>query len=262
MSTKNRLKSSNQSVTSRNPSNENAQTHFCRSRSIDSMSANDKVQSTGGTESNDEKTPNTGTLANKFRTLRKRLSRTSNSQKHEQAINRVKTNHNEKENAIKSGGDESEASSVGEEFTQVSFAELPPSNSDSTPTETSTAAALKLHRSLPLEKTPSIVTSPPADLNEKNDDNENANLSKTWSASTFTGAQLRGTCSLEYTEHMKDKSHKKKAHMIDLRKDDAQQQSNITAMTSTSKHSNSTSFTSYHSHSITVVNNKGALSSS
>ncbi len=244
------------------PCNDKAPTPICRSRSIDSVSGNEQTQPTGGVESTDEKPQNTETLANKFRKLRKRLSRTSNCNKHEQAINRVKLNHNEKENTGKSGGDDSEASSVGEDFTQLSFTEVPTTNTELTDTESSIAIGLKVIRSLPLEKTPSIVTSPP-NTDEKTDDsgssNENANLSKTWSSSAFTGAQLRGTCSLEYTEHMKDKSHKKKAHMVDLRKDDGQQQSTTTTITSTSKNTISTSFTSYHTHAITVVNNKGAL---
>jgi hypothetical protein len=238
------------------------------------MSANDQTIEShkgGGGSSHDDKPQSTATLAKTFRTLRKRLSRTSNSNKHEDAIKQVRSKHKDKDNAIKSGGDDSEASSTGEEFTQLSFTEVPTSNPDLTAiaSATSTATSLKVHRSLPAEKTPAIVTSsPPFESNEPNaktDDsgssNENSNLSKTWSPSAFTGAQLHGTCSLEYIEYTKDKSHKRKAHMIDLRKDDVQHHQQLTAtMSATSKHSISTSFTSYHRHSLTVFSNKGALS--
>ncbi|CAF5038556.1 unnamed protein product, partial [Rotaria magnacalcarata] len=73
-------------------------------------------------------------------------------------------------------------------------------------------------------------------------------------------AQLRGTCSLEYTEHMREKSHKRKAHMVDLRKDDVhQQQQQSIMMTSTSKHSISTSLTSSNNHPVALMNNKSVL---
>jgi hypothetical protein len=230
MSIKNRLKVANQS-SSRNPTGENTHAKFFRSRSIDSMSGNEKISGSdsAGTGEGfiDDKPPSSATFAKTFRTLRKRLSRPSVSNKQEQKQRRSNTN----ELAGKSGGDDSEASSTGEEVPQVSVTDTPTSNSDLTEIETTpTAVSLKVHRSLPAEKTPSIVTSPPPlpDVNETTDDSENSyensNLSKTWSSSTFTGAQLHGTCSLEYTEHMKEKSHKRKAHVIDLRKDDGQQQ--------------------------------------
>ncbi|CAF4886766.1 unnamed protein product, partial [Rotaria magnacalcarata] len=72
-------------------------------------------------------------------------------------------------------------------------------------------------------------------------------------------AQLRGTCSLEYTEHMREKSHKRKAHMVDLRKDDVHQQQQSIMMTSTSKHSISTSLTSSNNHPVALMNNKSVL---
>ena len=43
--------------------------------------------------------------------------------------------------------------------------------------------------------------------------------------------------------------------MIDLRKDDHQQQSTTNTITSTSKNSISTTFTSYHTRTVTVFNN-------
>ena len=225
----------------------------------------------GGGTSQDEKPTGSTTLAKTFRTLRKRLSRTSNSTKHGSIVARVRASANEKDNAVKSGGDESEASSTGEDSTQLTFSEIPISNPDLTalPTKVGTATTLKVHRSAPADTTPTIVTSPPAlessDAVEKTDDStssaENAGLSKTWSSSAFTGAQLRGTCSLEYAEHMREKSHKRKAHVVDLRKDDAQfQQLTATTMASTSNHSTSTSFTSYRSHTLTVMPTKSALS--
>jgi hypothetical protein len=151
---------------------------------------------------------------------------------------------------MKSGGDDSEASSNGEEFTQLTFSALPVTNHDITglASPTGTASLLTITQSLLSETTPSIVTSPPS--MHSNDDTENSNertchfdsscLSKTWTPSTFTGAQLRGTCSLEYAEYMRDRSHKRKTHMVDLRKDDVvnhvQQSSATTTMTSASKH--------------------------
>ena len=262
--------------------NENMRQEVCRSRSIDSMSTDHQTNeihssetATGsGGDYNNDKLPSTATFAKTFRTLRKRLSRTSNSIKHDQTH---RTSH-QQDNAIKSGGDDSEASSAGEDNTQLVFAGISPTHLDTQTTSTATieiptAVSLKVHRSLPAEKTPSIITSPPppsslqsCECNEQpfeNDDNyDSCNLSKTWSSTTFTGAQLRGTCSLEYTEHMKEKSHKRKAHMIDLRKDDGQQpqqQLTLNPNLSTSKHSISTTFTSYHNHTLTLFNTKGAL---
>jgi len=266
MSIKNRSKPLTQ-TSPRKTNNENLHTPVCRSRSIDSMSANEQViesNSSGG--GGDDKPQSTVTFAKTFRTLRKRISRTSNSNKQE-----ARRRSQQIDNVGKSGGDDSGASSTGEEGTQLVFTDIPTSNSDLTATESSTAKLLKVHRSLPSEKTPAIITSPPppppsSDSNEKNYESEssyeNSNLSKTWSGPTFTGAQLRGTCSLEYTEHMKDKSHKRKAHMIDLRKDDVQQQTqqlSPNTITSTSKTSISTAFTSYHSYTLTLFDNKGAL---
>lgn len=217
----------------------------------------------GGEGLNDEKPQSTATLAKTFRTLRKRLSRTSTSNKSDQPSPRKSSQF---DNTGKSGGDDSEASSIGDDGTQLTFAEISSTDSDLKVEENPMAVSLKVHRSLPAQNTPSIITSPPPsspDSNEKINDSEcsyeNAHLSKTWSSSTFTGAQLRGTCSLEYTEHMKEKSHKRKAHMIDLRKDDHQQQISPNTITSTSKHSISTSLTSYHSYTLTLFNTKGAL---
>jgi len=253
---KNRLKPSNSS-TGRNTSHESVSIQVFRSRSIDSMSGNDQMTGNESAGLNDEKPQNTATLATKFRTLRKRLSRTSNSTKPDNTLGRRKSNQNEKDNTLKSGGDDSEASSAGEEFTQLSFTEIPISN----PVDSlapSTAVGLRVHRSLPAEKTPPIVPSLPSnsvEINETNNDsgssNENPTLSKTWSSGTFTGAQLHGTCSIEYSEHMKDKSHKRKAHVIDLRKDDVQhhqQHLATTTITPISKHTISTCLTSYHTH--------------
>jgi len=265
MTMKNRSK-----LSSEKSSSGNVHATVCRSRSIDSVSANTQIiepPSPGGEGIfYDNKLHSTATLVKKIRTIGKRLSRTSNYNKHEQT--RVGSHQND--NIGKSGGDDSEVSSAGEEGTRISFTEIPTSNPDLTVTETSKAILLKEHRSLPPEKTPSIITSPPPppptslDLNEKKDhsgnSHENSNLSKTWSPSTFTGAQLRGTCSLEYTEHMKDKSHKRKAHLIDLRKDDVQQQQlSPNTIPSPSKHSISTPFKSYYSYTSTLFTNKGVL---
>lgn len=273
MSLRNRLKTS-----SRNTPNESPHPPVCRSRSIDSMSANEQSEShSGGEGSNaDEKPPGSATFAKTFNILRKRLSRTSNARKTDRT--RRTSNQNDSagktggnDSAGKSGGDDSEASSAGEDSAPLSFGEVPTSNSDLTAAEPPrTAVALTVHRSLPGDKTPSIITSPPpplppSDSNEKNDSNassyENSNLSKTWSASTFTGEQLRGKCSIEYTEHMKDKSHKRKAHVIDLRKDDNSQQPQPSPniILPSSKNSISTSLPSYHSHNLTPLNTKGAL---
>lgn len=277
MSIKNRLKPTNSKSTI-----ENSHTPVCRSRSIDSMSVTNNEQiveshsSTGG-GLNDDKPASTATLAKTFRTLRKRLSRTSTSNKSE-LKSRRKSNQNE--NTGRSGGDDSgDASSTcgDDSHTPLTFTEIPSINCEAPINENSTAQTLKLLRSLPAEKTPSIITSPPppssssttitttTDSNDKtneseNSANENTRLSKTWSSSTFTGAQLRGTCSLEYTEYMKEKSHKRKAHLIDLRKDDNQQQQlSPNTITSTSKNAISTSFPSYYSYTLTLFHTKGAL---
>ena len=77
--------------------------------------------------------------AKKFRTIRKHLSRTSNLINMNKQLIVVKLNHNENDNTGKSGGDDSEASSVGEEVTQLSFTEVPTSNTELTDTESSTA---------------------------------------------------------------------------------------------------------------------------
>ncbi|CAF4065954.1 unnamed protein product [Rotaria sp. Silwood2] len=235
MSNKLRAKPSNQAPSQNTPS-ENVSTSFFRSRSSESIPGNDQTtvsHSTGGggTTSgyglHEEKPPSVTTLSKTFSTLRKRLSRPSNYSKQESVLNRRSSNQTEKDRPVKSGGDDSETSSAGEENNQSAFTEIRTLNQDSTRVPSAPATSLKVHRSLPSEKTTSTLTASPLtaiDSNEANDDsgsgNESTNLSKTWAPSTFTRAQLRGTCSLEYTEHMRDKSHKRKAHMIDLRKDD------------------------------------------
>lgn len=262
--------------TPRLSSSEHTPTPFFRSRSIDSITAGTthpnaslNPLSAGAALPQDEKQTGTTSLAKTFRTLRKRLSRTSNSTKHEGLASRVRSQVAEKDNAVKSGGDESEASSVGDEPTQLVFSEIPTSDLDLTDVMSPSGAppALKGNRSVPTETAPTIITSPPpldsSEAVDKTDDStssaENSGLSKTWSASAFTGAQLRGTCSLEYTEHMREKSHKRKAHVVDLRKDDAQcQQLTTPSMTTTSNPSTSTSFTRYRSHTLTVIPTKGA----
>lgn len=278
MSSKIRLKplnpTSSSSSSNRATANDNVHIPVFRSRSIDSVPASDEAAPTAGVDAtggggcggdsaaHEDKAPSSATFAKTFRTLRKRLSRTSNSRKKEQATNVLNPN----DYGGKSGGDDSEASSTGEETGTLAFSALPTSNSDLTDLETSTAVPFRVHRSLPAEKAPEIVTSSPPDLSDSlSSSNDNPMLSKTWSPSTFTGAQLRGTCSLEYTEHMKDKSHKRKAHMIDLRKDDGQYHQQLTpnAIFSSSKHSiASTTTASYHNHCLTHVNLKGALTKS
>jgi len=277
MSSKIRLKPLNptsSSSSNRTTANDNVHIPVFRSRSIDSVPASDEAAPTAGVDAtggggcggdsaaHEDKAPSSATFAKTFRTLRKRLSRTSNSRKKEQATNVLNPN----DYGGKSGGDDSEASSTGEETGTLAFSALPTSNSDLTDLETSTAVPFRVHRSLPAEKAPEIVTSSPPDLSDSlSSSNDNPMLSKTWSPSTFTGAQLRGTCSLEYTEHMKDKSHKRKAHMIDLRKDDGQYHQQLTpnAIFSSSKHSiASTTTASYHNHCLTHVNLKGALTKS
>ncbi|CAF1230907.1 unnamed protein product [Adineta steineri] len=240
-------------TTPRNIPNENESIQIFRSRSIDSLTeSNQNINpcSTGGGEhqasSHEDKPP--ATLAKRFRTLRKRLSRTSNSNKHDHTVTHCKIHPNEKDNNnIKSGGDSSEASSAGEDLNRLSFTEIPTSDSEAQSGDYLTVApavSLKVHRSLPVEKTASTI--PAADAYEKTDSyertSENRTLSKTWSSTNFTAVQLRGTCSLEYSEHMKDKSHKRKAHMIDLRKDDHQSQLTPTSLTPLSKHSISIHF--------------------
>ena len=238
----------------RTPSSETAPVSLFRSRSIDSASVTQpaaEAHSSGtgaeggrGGSSHEDKAPGTPTFVKTFRTLRKRLSRTSNTNKHESVLNMMKPTASDKDAAFKSTGEDSGASSAGEDFTQLTFSELPTSNPDLsdivTPTPMETATIFKLNRSLPGEST-TTKTAPSSDFAEKGDETsgttDHASLSKTWSSSAFTGAQLRGTCSLEYAEHMKDKSHRRKAHMVDLRKDDIQHPPlPPSIITSTSKH--------------------------
>ena len=252
MSTKNRSKTS-----ARSANNENTHPYVFRSRSIDSISGNE--QNSGGEGGyTEEKPPSSATFAKTFHTIRKRFSRVSGSRKSDQT--QQPTNQNDLSG--KSGNDDSEVSSVSDEATPLPFQECKTSNPDLSTSRTSTAVSLTVHRSLPVEKTHLTITS--SDSNKKNHsasyNQENTNLSKTWSASTFPVEQLHGTCSVEYTEHMKDKNHRRKAHMIDLRKDDRHQQPlSPSAITSSSKHSISTDLTSYHSYTLTLLNTKGAL---
>lgn len=241
----------------RKNSNEPVPTSFFRSRSIDSMSANEPNSDTlSGGESTypDEKPPASATFAKTFLILKKRFSRTNNTNK------RRTSNINDGTGKIT--GDESEGSSAGEDGASSLSTALPASNPDligAVPT------ALSVLRSLPAEKTPKIITSPPIESKQEKDVNstkfDESNLSKTWSSGTFTGAQLRGTCSTEYTEHMKDKSRKRKAHVIDLRKDEPQQPQtpNPLSPSTTSKRSYSTTNPSYHNSNFTLLNIPGAL---
>ena len=271
------------STSRNNTPNEYAQPSVFRSRSIDSMSANEQNDSHSGGEGSqfDEKPPSSATFSKTFKLFRKRLSRTSNARKSDQTPRTSIQNDNAsksggEDSAVKSGGDDSEGGSSGcEDNTPSQFNDLPSSNPDlATPETPTTAVPLGVQRSLPQERAPAIITSPPPpsappDFHEKNGSNassygENSILSKTWSPSTFTGEQLRGKCSLEYTEHMKDKSHKRKAHVVDLRKDDQQQiqqppppPNNLSS--SSSKNAISTSFPSYYSYTLTLFNTKGAL---
>ncbi|UJR23337.1 hypothetical protein I4U23_026351 [Adineta vaga] len=237
LSLKNRFKTSNPSTPRPIPTENITRQQIFRSRSIDSASGNDQITVLPSNEvenacSIEDKPQGTTTIIKRFNTLRKRLSRTSNPNKHDE----TKLNANDKDNSAKNGGDDSEASSTGEDSAPLTFSEIPTSNPDLTTVDNSLllpATSLKVHRSLPAEQTPSIITSPPPA-----DSNNNPPLSKTWSSTTFTGAQLRGTCSLEYSEHMREKSHRRKAHMIDLRKDNPQQQLTPTPNTSLNKPSN------------------------
>ncbi len=279
MSLKNRLKSTPRN----NTPNEYTNPMVFRSRSIDSMSANEQNESHSGGEGSqiDEKPPGSATFSKTFNLFRKRLSRKNDRTRKtsNQNDNAAKSGGDDNgaksggdDSAAKSGGDDSEGgSSAGEDSVPLTFTATPTSHPDLPAIETSTAVPLGVHRSLPAEKTPAIITSPPPpppiNSNEKNDSNasnyENSNLSKTWSPSTFTGEQLHGKCSIEYTEHMKDKSHKRKAHVIDLRKDDNQQQQqqqiSPNNQTSSSKNSISTSLPSYHSYNLILFNTKGVL---
>ena len=247
--------------TSRKSTPENINASVFRSRSIDSMSGNEQLSdahSGGESAYPDEKPPPSATLAKTFQTLKKRFSRNPNKQES------IRQRSNVSDSVGKIGGDDSEGSSAGEEVPPLSFAPMPSSIPDLTDTSGSKPAALTCIRSLPLDKPPEIITSPPPfeSLQEK----EDSNLSKTWTSGAFTGAQLRGTCSVEYTEHMKDKSHKRKAHMIDLRKDELspsqqqqQQQQTPNPLTPTSKHSISSTNTSYRHYNFTQLNIPGAL---
>ncbi|CAF3849723.1 unnamed protein product [Rotaria magnacalcarata] len=230
--------------------NEVSSTPFFRSQSIDSLPSNDQTLRsipTGGGEGgfHDEKPHNTGTLSKTFRTFRSRWSRPSNLNKHDSSLACTNSDHSEKENVVKGGGDDNGGSSGGEEINQSPVRGKRVTSPDirrgsHKPLETT--VSLNLNRSFTSDKRSRIVTTPPplksTDSNDKNDDSgsgsETTNLSKTWTSSAYNRAQLRGTCSLEYTEHMREKSHKRKAHMVDLRKDDVhQQQQQSIMMTST-----------------------------
>ena len=255
MTSKSRSKTS-----ARSTSKENTHPSVFRSRSIDSISGNE--QNSGGEgDYIDEKLPSSATLAKTFQTLRKRFSRASISRKTD------RTRHQSTQNDLsgKSANEDSEASSAGEDSTPLSFQEISTSELDLTTPGTSTAVSLAVHRSLPTEKTLTVITSPPpSDSNKKNSgtgsSQENSNLSKTWSSSTFTGEQLHGKCSMEYIEQMKEKNHRHKKRIIDLRKDDPHQQLlSPSPITPSSKHSVSIYLTSYHIYTLTLLNTKGAL---
>ncbi|CAF1035478.1 unnamed protein product [Rotaria sp. Silwood1] len=248
MSNKLRAKASIQTPIQDTPS-ENLPKSLVRSRSSESIHGDDKITGshlTGGRTSvsgpHEEKPLSITTLSKTIHTLRKRLSRPAHHNKQETVTNRKSSYHNEKDNTVKGGGDDSGSSSAGEELSPSSFTDIPTPNPNVAPITPAPATALKVHRSYPLEKTSSIITPPPLttiESHETDDDSkaskENTNLSKTWAPSTFTRAQLHGTCSLEYTEHMRDKSHKRKAHMIDLRKDDVYHHQQSTPITHSNK---------------------------
>ncbi|CAF4864806.1 unnamed protein product [Rotaria socialis] len=243
--------------------NDVSSTPFFHSPSIDSLPGNDQTlgspPTVGDGGFHDEKSHNTGTLSKTFRTFRSRWSRPSTFDKHDSSLACINSDHSEKENAAKSGGDDNGGSSGGEEINQSPVRGKRATSPDITRRShkpLGTTVSLNANRSFPSDKRSRIVTTPPplksTESNDKNDDSESGsettNLSKTWTSSAYNHAKLRGTCSLEYTEHMREKSHKRKAHMVDLRKDDAHQQQQSTMMTSTSKHSISTSLTSSNNH--------------
>ncbi|CAF4274334.1 unnamed protein product [Rotaria socialis] len=256
---------SKQSIPCMSPysTNDVSSTPFFHSRSIDSLPGNDQTlgspPTVGDGGFHDEKSHNTGTLSKTFRTFRSRWSRPSTFDKHDSSLACINSDHSEKENAAKSGGDDNGGSSGGEEINQSPVRGKRATSPDITRRShkpLGTTVSLNANRSFPSDKRSRIVTTPPplksTESNDKNDDSgsgsETTNLSKTWTSSAYNHAKLRGTCSLEYTEHMREKSHKRKAHMVDLRKDDAHQQQQSTMMTSTSKHSISTSLTSSNNH--------------
>lgn len=260
---------------------ENASAPFFRSRSIDSMSAghttdeSSQIESNKRDQSNDEKSNTSTGFARTFRVLRKRLSRTANAHKIETMNNQYKPNIYDKNSRSKVSGDDSEASSAGEDSNNMVFSELTCSKSDTA--DLSTENMLTKTLSNGSDTIPRIIATMPftdaLNLHEKNDENattfEQHDLSKTWSGSSFTGAQLRGTCSLEYTEHMKEKSHRRKAHLVDLRKDDSnsnqsQQNASNNLMPTNSLSSNSTitiSLKTHHSLTLTKLftNHKSVL---
>ena len=248
---------------------------FFRSKSIDSMSSGTTIdqprqsQSTvPDSSSHEERTSATTGFANTFRTLRQRLSRSS-ANKNEASKCHRKSPHHDKENTIKNTGDDSSTSSPDEDFSSTVFSDISPTHSDSNhiPLKIDhSAQRLRQVQSLTTDSgVPSIITTPPSTNNssspEKNDDSESStehsNFSKTYPSTSFTGAQLRGTCSLEYAEYMKDKAHRRKAHMVDLRKDDSShpscQQLTVNNLSSTSKNSISIDYTSYPSFILTIM---------
>lgn len=248
---------------------------FFRSRSIDSITGSDQISesiptveepATASPSVQDEKPQNTGTFTKTLRTLRSRWSRQSNCSKSES------TSQNEKNNRSKSICEDTGGSSGGEETSSVSITDTTTTTTHIEPSSSvpqkplGTSVSLRVHRSFPSEKRTTGGGRPSSDSTDSTDKNndsgsgsEISNLSKTWTSSTFSHTQLRGTCSLEYVEHMREKSHKRKAHMVDLRKDDANhQQANTT--TSSSKNLISTSLTSSTNHALTLMNNKGARS--
>ncbi|CAF3620024.1 unnamed protein product [Rotaria socialis] len=243
---------SKQSIPCMSPysTNDVSSTPFFHSRSIDSLPGNDQTlgspPTVGDGGFHDEKSHNTGTLSKTFRTFRSRWSRPSTFDKHDSSLACINSDHSEKENAAKSGGDDNGGSSGGEEINQSPVRGKRATSPDITRRShkpLGTTVSLNANRSFPSDKRSRIVTTPPplksTESNDKNDDSgsgsETTNLSKTWTSSAYNHAKLRGTCSLEYTEHMREKSHKRKAHMVDLRKDDAHQQQQSTMMTSTNK---------------------------
>ncbi|CAF1109170.1 unnamed protein product, partial [Didymodactylos carnosus] len=123
---------------------------------------------------------------------------------------------------------ESNISEIHEQFVFTGIqSPIPDLTTDQQPQPT----PLTAYRSLPTDEKSTLKldcssTLPPAfttilndNLNSDTSQNQTVSLSKTWPPLMFTTTQIHGTCSLEYSEYMKEKINRRKIHLVDLRKD-------------------------------------------
>ncbi|CAF0818239.1 unnamed protein product [Didymodactylos carnosus] len=234
------LKSHGRGLRSKRISNDTiGQPNVSRSRSIDLVSikqhgdqeetkANVSQQQRFQPVLDNQQQPQTGTIGKTLKKFRSHLSRSSVPTIKNPAVFMTPSNDvtNQDNDSPAHSGAESEGS-VSENQKQFIFSEIQTSNSDLTAeqqqsqlTPLTPDQSLSSDEKFALQSTSSI---PSTIINNPSSSDtsqvEPTTLSKTWSPSMFTTTQLRGTCSLEYCEHIKSKTNKRKINMVDLRKD-------------------------------------------